>query len=256
MQQLSVTSSFLITGRPDLPLVYAVETPELASWLVDPLRHQLAPAVDVPCWIEFAEKKGIPPTYAGVEIRKVDMAASNRPRPSHEHRKVQIYRPDGRLPADEQLTLSICAHIVSPSNLTRTCLPLTHPAPNQYASDRNGLFAITGPHNRSGDIVHTGSLSHTLIFHAGPNALTFTSPPADDDSTTTWAVLEQFSDSASEGRGLVRARMWSADGTLLATVLQDAVVRVRVDDSDAAGAAAGKSGRRTRTFSEVLKSML
>ncbi|KAJ6261988.1 hypothetical protein Dda_2789 [Drechslerella dactyloides] len=287
----SVSSNFLIQGRPKLPLCYTVETlregksyctrhvqirqpaasqqhrpldaavifvatvsfktaearglesqvpppRELRSWVASPRRHEVAPAVDIPCWMEFIRKKRIPSLYNGVEIRKVDMEAANRSRPLHEHRKIQIYRPVGQLPPDQQSILSLCAHI--------------------YASDRNGMFAITDPHNVGNDIIHTGSLSHTLIFHANPTKLLFrpsdsssSSDSDNDGSSPDWAVLEQFGDGASEGRGVVRGRLWNVDGTLLATTVQDAVVRVRVDEGGS-----GQGGKKMRTFSELLKSML
>ncbi|KAF3172246.1 hypothetical protein TWF225_010353 [Orbilia oligospora] len=121
----------------------------------------------------------------------------------------------------------------------------------QYASDRNGMFAVTGPHNASDNIIHTGSLSHTLIFHANPDKLIFsnTSEGEEEDNPSSWTILEQLGDSASEGRGLIRSRIWSADGTLLASVMQDALIRVRVDNGE-------KVDRRKPTFSESLKSML
>ncbi|KAF3918017.1 hypothetical protein ABW21_db0203403 [Orbilia brochopaga] len=264
----SVNSNFLIRGGPKLPLLYTVETlregksyctrhvqvrqpsanqrpldadvvfvatvsfktveprgletqvsppPELRSWVTNPRRHEVSPAVDVPSWMEFTRVKKITPLYTGVEIRKVDMTAANRSRPLQEHRK--------------------------------------------YASDRNGMFAVTEPHNVSNDIIHTGSLSHTVIFHANPSYLLFrpadpstaknsSSNDIDDGSSPDWAVLEQFSDGASEGRGIIKGRLWSPDGILLATTMQDAVVRVRVDGES------GKPGKRTQTFSEMLKSML
>ncbi|KAK6333451.1 hypothetical protein TWF718_011261 [Orbilia javanica] len=276
----SITGHFLVGGKPKIPFIYTVETlrqgktyctrnvlvrqpnptdprpldsevvffatvsfktveprglesqvpppKELKQWVSNPKQSELAPAVDVPSWIEYVKHKGIQPYYTGVEIRKIDVEEENRSRPLHEHRKVQIYRPVGPLPSEEQSALSICTHI--------------------YASDRNGLFAVSAPHNASDNILHAGSLSHTIVFHANPNKLLFSDTDKEDDPSS-WAILEQLGDSASEGRGLLRARIWSADGTLLASAIQDALIRVQVDNG-------GNNGKRKQTFGESLKSLL
>ncbi|KAK6526810.1 hypothetical protein TWF281_010008 [Arthrobotrys megalospora] len=280
----SITGHFLVGGKPKIPFIYTVETvrqgktyctrhvqvrqpspidprpldsdvifvatvsfktveprglesqlpspKELKQWVSNPKGCEIAPAVDVPSWIEFTKQKGMRPFYTAVDLRKVDVEEENKSRPLHEHRKVQIYKPVGSFPPEEQSCLSICTHI--------------------YASDRNGMFAVTGPHNASDNIIHTGSLSHTLIFHANPDKLLF-SNVGEEDNPSSWTVLEQLGDSASEGRGLIRSRIWSADGTLLASVMQDALIRVRVDNEEKW---TGKIDRRKPTFSETLKSML
>ncbi|KAK6512103.1 hypothetical protein TWF481_000999 [Arthrobotrys musiformis] len=284
----SITGHFLVGGKPKTPFVYTVETlrqgktyctrsvqvrqptsqnnslldsevifvatvsfktveprglesqlppPEgLERWVSNPRGREIAPAVDVPSWIEFTKVKGMRPFYTAVDLRKVDVEEENRSRPLHEHRKVQIYKPVGPFPPEEQSCLSICTHI--------------------YASDRNGMFAVTAPHNASDNIIHTGSLSHTLIFHANPEKLLFPDTAVGEEgyfNPSSWTVLEQLGDSASEGRGLIRSRIWSADGVLLASVMQDALIRVRVDNGEKA---AGKDNKRKPTFSESLKSML
>ncbi|KAF3930674.1 hypothetical protein ABW19_dt0207750 [Dactylella cylindrospora] len=123
------------------------------------------------------------------------------------------------------------------------------------------MFAVTGPHNASDNITLTSSLSHTLIFHANPDKLLFTASMLSAENSndpSSWAILEQFGDSASEGRGLVRSRIWSADGTLLASVVQDAMIRVRVDEEEETKKEGwtGKTDKRKITFSERLRSML
>ncbi|KAF3134113.1 hypothetical protein TWF703_006445 [Orbilia oligospora] len=252
----SITGHFLVGGKPKIPFIYTVETlrqgktyctrnvqvrqpsptdprpldsevifiatvsfktveprglesqvpppKELKQWVSNPRGREIAPAVDVPSWLEFTKRKGMRSFYTAVDLRKVDVEEENRSRPLHEYRK--------------------------------------------YASDRNGMFAVTGPHNASDNIIHTGSLSHTLIFHANPDKLIFsnTSEGEEEDNPSSWTILEQLGDSASEGRGLIRSRIWSADGTLLASVMQDALIRVRVDNGE-------KVDRRKPTFSESLK---
>ncbi|KAK6533389.1 hypothetical protein TWF694_002337 [Orbilia ellipsospora] len=281
-----MTGYFLVGGKPKLPLIYTVDTiregknyctryvqvrqpspaqqdrpldaevifiavvsfktpeprglesqvpppPELKGWISNPKKCEIAPAVDVPSWIEHIKRKGMKEQYTAVDLRKVDVDEENKSKPLHEHRKVQIYRPIGTFPPDEESALSICAHV--------------------YASDRNGMFAVTGPHKVSDNILHTGSLSHTIIFHANPSKLLFKDTNEADTDPSAWTVVEQFGESASDGRGMIRSRLWSPDGTLLASVMQDALIRVRIDSDENWS---GKIDRRQMTFAEQLKSML
>jgi len=62
------------------------------------------------------------------------------------------------------------------------------------------------------------SLDHTIYFH-NPRAFR-----ADE-----WMVAEMQSDWAGEGRGLVSQKIWSHDGVLIATCIQEGVVRLKQD---------------------------
>ncbi|KAF3903492.1 hypothetical protein ABW20_dc0108863 [Dactylellina cionopaga] len=297
----SVTSHFLIGGKPKLPLIYTVETlregktyrtrhvqvrqpspeqqqrpldadvifaatvsfktaepqglesqvpppKELKNWVANPKQWGITPTVDVPSWIEYAKQKGINPYYTAVDLRKVEVDEENKTRPLHKHRKAGGLILSGRRVMYEHMYpyrtyLAIGEYFLH--------IPVES---IQYASDRNGMFAVTGPHNQSDNIIHTGSLSHTVVFHANPSKLLFNTNNVNEESPSSWAILEQFGDSASEGRGLMRARIWSADGTLLASAMQDALIRVRVGDND--NEWPRKIDRRKMTFSEQLKSVL
>ncbi|PUA79630.1 acyl-CoA thioesterase [Nocardioides currus] len=94
--------------------------------------------------------------------------------------------------------------------------PLTHQAAFTYASDLTLLGAALVPHG-----VHFGtpgmqmaSLDHTVWFHR---------PFRADD----WWLYDQVSPRAVGGRGLATARVFSADGTLVATVAQEGLIRIR-----------------------------
>jgi hypothetical protein len=57
-------------------------------------------------------------------MRKVDMTAYNKPRPTLERRQLQYYRVIGAMPSiEDDANLHACAHL--------------------YASDRNGLFPVS-----------------------------------------------------------------------------------------------------------------
>jgi acyl-CoA thioesterase II len=94
--------------------------------------------------------------------------------------------------------------------------PLTHRAAFTYASDLTLLGASLVPHG-----VHFGtpgmqmaSLDHTVWFHRPFRA-------------DRWWLYEQVSPTAIGGRGLATARVFTEDGTLVATVAQEGLIRLR-----------------------------
>ena len=94
--------------------------------------------------------------------------------------------------------------------------PLTHLAAFTYASDLTLLGAALVPHG-----VHFGtpgmqmaSLDHTVWFHRPFRA-------------DRWWLYDQVSPTAVGGRGLATARVFTEDGTLVATVAQEGLIRLR-----------------------------
>jgi acyl-CoA thioesterase-2 len=94
--------------------------------------------------------------------------------------------------------------------------PLTHRAAFTYASDLTLLGASLVPHG-----VHFGtpgmqmaSLDHTVWFHRPFRA-------------DRWWLYDQVSPTAVGGRGLATARVFTEDGTLVATVAQEGLIRLR-----------------------------
>ena len=94
--------------------------------------------------------------------------------------------------------------------------PLTHQAAFTYASDLTLLGASLVPHG-----VHFGtpglqmaSLDHTVWFHR---------PFRADE----WWLYDQVSPAAVGGRGLATASVFTEDGTLVATVAQEGLIRFR-----------------------------
>lgn len=93
--------------------------------------------------------------------------------------------------------------------------PLVHQAAFTYASDLTLLGASLVPHG-----VHFGSeglqmasLDHTVWFHRQFRA-------------DEWWLYDQVSPVAHGGRGLATARVFTQDGTLVATVAQEGLIRV------------------------------
>ena len=94
--------------------------------------------------------------------------------------------------------------------------PLLHAAILAYASDYVLLEPVLRRHGLGwGDPrLRPASLDHSMWFHR---------PARVDD----WVLYTQSSPSAQSGRGLGTGHMFAADGTLLATVGQEGMVRVK-----------------------------
>ncbi|MFD2123006.1 acyl-CoA thioesterase [Streptomyces cirratus] len=104
---------------------------------------------------------------------------------------------------------------VRPTSSTPTTA-LLHTCLATYVSDMTLLDAVLLAHGRGGwavgDVVGA-SLDHAMWFHR---------PFRADE----WLLYDQESPSAAAGRGLGQARIWTQDGRLAVTVIQEGVVRV------------------------------
>ncbi|GHH83165.1 acyl-CoA thioesterase II [Streptomyces sulfonofaciens] len=131
---------------------------------------------------------------AGVDLRYVDpppYATAGRPR---EPRSQVWFRTDGKLADD----------------------PLLHVCLATYVSDMTLLDSVLLAHGRggwtTGDVVGA-SLDHAMWFHR---------PFRADE----WLLYDQQSPSAHGGRGLGQARIFTREGDLAISVIQEGVVRV------------------------------
>ncbi|MEV0091697.1 acyl-CoA thioesterase II [Streptomyces sp. NPDC050738] len=97
--------------------------------------------------------------------------------------------------------------------------PLLHVVLATYVSDMTLLDSVLLAHGRGGwavgDVVGA-SLDHAMWFHR---------PFRADE----WLLYDQESPSASGGRGLGQARIYTRDGQLAVTVIQEGVVRIPRD---------------------------
>jgi len=91
---------------------------------------------------------------------------------------------------------------------------IIHNAAFTYISDLSLLGASLVPHGQfiGSDRVQPASLDHTIWFHR---------PVRADE----WLLYDQTSPSASGARGLSTAHVFSEDGTLVATVAQEGLIR-------------------------------
>jgi acyl-CoA thioesterase-2 len=94
--------------------------------------------------------------------------------------------------------------------------PVTQLAAFTYASDMTLLPAALVPHNLFIETpgMQAASLDHSIWFHR---------PFRADE----WWLYDQVSPSASGGRGLAIARVFSQDGQLVASVAQEGLIRIR-----------------------------
>jgi acyl-CoA thioesterase-2 len=91
--------------------------------------------------------------------------------------------------------------------------PLVHLAAFTYASDMSLLgVSLAAQPTRPPD-VQMASLDHTIWFHRPFRA-------------DHWWLYEQYSPSAQGGRGLAIGEVYTPDGTLVATVAQEGLIRV------------------------------
>ena len=129
-----------------------------------------------------------------VELRHVEGSLFVDPAPDHVARQSVWMKAVGSLPDD----------------------PLVHAAVLAYASDYTLLESVLRRHGLvwADRRLRTASLDHAMWFHH----------PARVDE---WILYSQESPFASGGRGLGIGRMFSADGTLVATVAQEGMMRVK-----------------------------
>jgi acyl-CoA thioesterase len=164
--------------------------------------------------------------FPGLDMRKVDMTAYNKPQMTLDHRQLQYYRVLGAMPSvDEDPNMHAAAHL--------------------YASDRNGLFPVrmktcTG-HGREWDLAHDllqipnflglgdnyssiASLSHTVVFHLDAAGFSM----LDERDTPRWFCIEESIDHISGGRGLAVTRIWDVElGTHIVSTMQDGMLRMK-----------------------------
>lgn len=127
-----------------------------------------------------------------IDTRHVDWSPADRRRPLPPHQRVWL-RADGALPDDDVL---------------HTCV-LT------YASDMTLLDTSLLPHGGSyaEDQLMMASLDHAMWFHR---------PFRADE----WLLYVQDTPSASRGCGLARGLVFCQDGTLVASVMQEGLIRI------------------------------
>jgi acyl-CoA thioesterase-2 len=129
------------------------------------------------------------------DVRYVEDPPAIAKRTGQRHQRQQVWmRTNGTLPDD----------------------PLLHVCLVTYASDLTLLDSVLAGHGLAGwhDDVSGASLDHAMWFHR---------PFRADE----WLLYDQVSPSASGGRGLARGQIYSRDGQLVVSVVQEGLVRLK-----------------------------
>ncbi|KAF7510357.1 hypothetical protein GJ744_006853 [Endocarpon pusillum] len=192
-----------------------------------PEDQPIAPGIDSILWTrgleaDLWEETGL--RFPGVEVRKVDMASSSTGNPDRvgEWRQLSFYRLIKDDDDDDAVDVD-----GDDSNTTST-LNL-HACAHLYASDRNSLFVITNALNLADQLLAPTSLSHTVIFHGDPAALSM----CDRQGRPIWFLQEAWTENGGSNRGCHESRLWRCDDDgrdeIIATTKQDGVIRVPAD---------------------------
>jgi acyl-CoA thioesterase-2 len=92
--------------------------------------------------------------------------------------------------------------------------PFMHQVMLAYASDMVLIPTALRPHPGALKTVQSASIDHAMWFH---NPLNF----------DNWHLYTQYSPVASAGRGFIRGEIYAEDGTLVASVVQEGLMRRR-----------------------------
>lgn len=171
-----------------------------------------APGMDVPFYRKMLEKEPHRnEKFPGLQNHKADMRAYNHDKAPLDRRQLIFYRPLGELPDDPNIHM--CAHL--------------------YASDRNSLYIVANHLEVSDSFTQMGSLAHTVISHAPYEQLRFKPAVPDNGPQGNWYVKEDWTTRVSVGRAMYHSHVWSPDGTHIATLMQDGMLRVGEKPKDA-----------------------
>lgn len=107
--------------------------------------------------------------------------------------------------------------------------PLLHACVIAYASDMTLLDSVMLPHNVSWDQpgLMVASLDHAMWFHRQFRA-------------DEWFLYDQWSPSASGSRGLAQGQIFSHDGALVVSIVQEGLLRI-IDNPQARASILGTS---------------
>lgn len=165
--------------------------------------------MDAPWYNAMREKTGYNDDFPGLECTQPDMIEYNKDRHPLDRRTLLFYRTLGELPPHPNLHR--CAHL--------------------YESDRNSLFHTCNQMDVGDIFTQMSTLVHTTMFHSTSEELMFgpsrshTYPMDDTSGNGRWFAHEDWFTRISCGRALYQARLLAADGTHVATVMQDGLLR-------------------------------
>jgi len=184
-------------GKPIFHLQASFHLPEASFEHQFDMPAGVAPPESIPDfktrWAEFAEIMG--DEYhrdRPIDTRNCDWEPGQRRTHLPPHQKVWL-RADGRLPDD----------------------PVLHACIVTYASDMTVLDTATLPHA-------LGAMEEKLFMASLDHAMWFHRPFRADE----WLLYDQDSPTAFGGRGISRGLMYTSDGALAVSVVQEGLLRI------------------------------
>lgn len=196
-----------------------------------PEDQPVSPSVDADWWTDNVQQGHIDePEFPGVDFRKTDMKDYNQrkeiqQRPD-QYRQLAQYRLKGSPDEDSTATLAQIRERDRAGEYDNL-----YACAHMYASDKNSLLLIP----RALGIKQwseMASLTLTVIIHQHGEALRmidWAAATTDKDSGVAmkWFIQEGWTPQSAENRAIHESHLWSPDGTLIATSLQDSMFRLR-----------------------------
>ena len=194
-----------------------------------PENQPVSPSVDADWWIDVVQQGSIAEReFPGLDVRKVDMGNYNneviRENPE-KYRQLTQYRLKGLPDAGPNVTVSQMKEKDRAGDYDNL-----YACAHMYSSDKNSLLLIP----RSLGIKNwadMASLTLTVIIHQHGDALRMVdweaTPDQGSDVAMKWFIQEGWSPRSGENRAVHESHLWGPDGTLVATSLQDSLLRLR-----------------------------
>ena len=216
----SLHGYFLRAGDPSVPIVYLVERTRdggsfttrrvIARQHGRPIFHMTASFQVVEEGLEHQDLMPEVPAPEGLPTLAERIAASGRPVAPDEWGVLDV-----RYGGEDLDRLQVWLRTISPL----PDVPALHAAVLAYASDLTILGTALRPHGIGFEDPRliSASIDHAMWFHR----------PARADQ---WLLHDQDTPSASGGRGLGRGRMFDQQGRLVATTVQEGLMRLRRTD--------------------------
>ena len=215
----SMHAYFLRPGGPDAPISYAVQNTRdskaFSSRTVEAEQHDqviftlAASFHSGESGLEHQAGRPSAPEPEGLDQSSVHPALRERVAtqwPGWEFTFVPLAALDAARPGHTQVWIRFRERLPD--------VPLMHACALVYASDMtliSSTLKVNG-HQPAQHGMQLASLDHAVWFHRSFRA---------DD----WLLFDQQADAGSEGRGLASARVFTRDGALVATVMQEGLLR-------------------------------
>jgi acyl-CoA thioesterase II len=201
-----------------------------------PEDQPVSPSVDADWWIRNVQKGYIEEReFPGLDVRKTDMMDYNKIKDaqrgtqkghSTNYRQLTQYRLKGSPDEDPTAKLSQIKEKDQAGEYDNL-----YACAHMYSSDKNSLLLIP----RALGIKHWSemcSLTLTVIVHQHGEALRMidwdaTSASNGSGVSMKWFIQEGWTPQSAENRAVHESHLWGPDGTLVATSLQDSMLRLR-----------------------------